>query len=367
LPYGDVIQHLYVLLLEVSQHGNRRRRPNNVQAERRRLLLVEGHVVVPAQPHVRAAGEVQHHVGHLRERPLAGRGRETRAVQAGGVRHRLAEHAGHAVDDHPEGALDEDGEDGAGVHDHPPGAVGAQVEGAVGDRQARAAERDALEGYEVPRRDPGALHERRRVRGGSGAGGQLGEGAEQDRAAQAGVEEVGEAVGELADPELRHEGQAPAAQADRAGGVVREAAVVDAAAEGDAADGDAAGAGAEGERLRAHDAGGVGAIAVDVAVPAGRGGGAVLAPHGEARGAGAGRRGEAGRGGGVVHGRVLREAELAGLALRPGEVAAGVGERDERHRRRPDGELHEVLGLARAEPGGTGVRAGRHCGVRVTR
>jgi hypothetical protein len=59
-----------------------------------------------------------------------------------------------------------------------------------------------------------------------------------------------------------HEGQAPAAQAHRGGGVVREPAVVDAAAERDAADGDAG-------RLSvpwSQNAGRVGAVAVGVAV-----------------------------------------------------------------------------------------------------
>jgi hypothetical protein len=54
---------------------------------------------------------------------------------------------------------------------------------------------------------------------------------------------------------------------------------------------------------------------------------------------------------------------LHGLALRPGDDAPSVGKGDERHWRCPDGELHEVLGLAGAERGRAGVRAGRQCGI----
>jgi hypothetical protein len=59
----------------------------------------------------------------------------------------------------------------------------------------------------------------------------------------------------------------------------------------------------------------------------------------------------------------LTEAELARLALGPGEVTAGVSQSNEWHRRCPNGELHEVLGLAGTNPGRAGVRASRQSGI----
>jgi len=69
------------------------------------------------QPHIRTAGEVQHDVPHVRDLALTGRSRKAWAVQAGGVHHRLAEHAGNVVDHHPESVFREDREGGAGIHE----------------------------------------------------------------------------------------------------------------------------------------------------------------------------------------------------------------------------------------------------------
>ena len=315
---------------------------------------VEDHVVLHREHHVRAAAKVERHARQRRRRRRRRRQREaqveTRGVRP--VRHRQLHQGAHRGADSLVRRVDQRRDRRAGVDDEPAGAVCPERERAGRDGQRRRADGYAGEVEVVVRAhrwlgrarderrrpDAGAVERRRRRRR-----------TEEERALALGVLERRQAVGEHAGGELGDERQAAPAQADEPRRAVPVVAAGVAAPEGNAGDAHLVGRRrAERERLRALQAGRPpGAVRLVVPARAPRRRGRAGQPRlggAQVQRAAAREHAERRRARRVVQRARLLEAPLpARRALRPDEVAAGVGDGRVRLRRRADGQRHDVL------------------------
>ena len=338
---------MHVHLHQVAYDGDRQfpgRRDHEQALHRGAALRVHRHHVEVATPWhdvLSSPREAQHQRRHGQQ-VAAGAGLEAQ-VEAGarGVHRRQVSHLRQeGLLHHRVAVLGEQRERRAGVHDRAAAEAGLrEPERAGRHRELRRADGDAGEVDVVVR---GALQERvlEERRGLDAPVGQLGKGSEQYRDLAGGS--VGaEAVREPADAELRDEGQRAAAKTRDAQRQVVHA-VHRAAAEHDVAEG-GGGVVADSERLGGEVALGVAASVGVVAVDATRGvARADGARHGLAEGAGARELGEGGGAPRLERRRGPLEALGARRALRPDEVAAGVGKDREGERRRADGQVHVV-------------------------
>ncbi|WVZ56753.1 hypothetical protein U9M48_007241, partial [Paspalum notatum var. saurae] len=260
LVAGEVVEHVQVLLLIVAYYGQvpagRHYRDAHVALT---TVLVLEHVVIPRQLH-RGALKLQLQLRHRRHLPRRRRHREAERLVA---RHGQIHLGDERVVKEPVDERRQLRDGGAGVDDRPAGAVGRQRERGLWHRQPRGPHRDALQ-REVVVTGGGALDEPGGLHGAGGAAVKVRRQAEQDGAGGR-SRDVGEAVGEVADVELRRQGQGAAAEAGDAatGGVGGEKAVVEETAPvGDVGHGRAV----ERERIRGEEAVGHRVVAVGTQV-----------------------------------------------------------------------------------------------------